>query len=142
MKKKTVSYTLEHPIEDVFSRITAAINLNLSERSESLNTSYAQPVGTEFQYSETAFGQDVAYRAQITQFEKPTEMEFKLTERNITTTIHVHFQTVIEGTTEVIYEITLAGANIFQRFFKRNHIDAWMKRFEEQVQFANKILDR
>lgn len=142
MKTKTVSYTINHPIDDVFARVTAAINLSLSERSESLNTSYAQPVGTEFQYRETAFGQDVAYTAQITQFQKPTLMEFKLTERDITTTVQVHFQTLIEGSTEVLYEISLTGANIIQRFFKRNHIAAWLRRFDEQIHFATKILGK
>lgn len=141
MKEKQVRYEFDYPVADVFSKINAALYLDLNENSETLNTSYAHPVGTEFQYREKSFGHEIVYHATITEYEKPKKIIFELVEEKTKTIVQIEF--VDKGTsTEVIYTIELDNAKMLKRFMKRNHINAWLERFESEADYASKTLKK
>lgn len=117
MPKYLKHHTFNAPIHLVFTRFTNAIFLELNQKSNTFNTSYAQPIGTEFQSAEASFGRTIQYTIKITSYDKPHHMTYTILQGSKLIKVSFTF-TEKEDKTTVSSSIILEKANIFQRFPK------------------------
>lgn len=127
-------------LKNVFSRFTNAILLDFNQKSTTFNTSYAQPIGTEFKYIEESFGQKLQYTATITGYDKPNLFSYRLENKFNKFLITCSFTESNQQTT-VSYSIILENPNIFQRFITPKTIKDLEKKFETYITYTTKIIE-
>jgi hypothetical protein len=127
------------PKQDVFTRFTNALMLDLNQKSTTFNTSYAQPIGTEFQYNEHNFGQTVRYTVKITEHEKPTRFAYTLASKSDTLQITCFFDDNDLNQTVMTYSIILKNNNFFQRLKNAKLIKDIDKKFSVYAEYTKKI---
>jgi len=127
------------PKQDVFTRFTNALMLDLNQKSTTFNTSYAQPIGTEFQYNEHNFGQTVRYTVKITEHEKPNRFAYTLTSKTDTLEVTCLFDDTTTNQTIMTYSIILKNNNFFQRLKNAKLIKDIEKKFDVYAEYTKKI---
>jgi len=127
------------PKKDVFTRFTNALLLDLNQKSTTFNTSYAHPVGTEFQYNEHNFGQTIKYTVKITEHDKPNLFVYTLSSKKDKLTVTCTFEEN-DNKTILAYSIILENNNFFQRLKKANLIKDIEKKFKTYAEYTQKIL--
>lgn len=125
--------------KDVFTRFTNAVLLDFNQKSTTFNTSYAQPVGTEFQYNEHNFGQTVQYTVKITEHDKPNLFAYTLASKNSNINIVCRFEEKGEHTV-LIYSIILENDNFFQRLKKASLLKELDGKIRTYADYTRKIL--
>jgi len=127
------------PKQDVFTRFTNALMLDLNQKSTTFNTSYAQPIGTEFQYNEHNFGQTVRYTVKITEHAKPNRFAYTLASKTDTLAVTCSFDDDGSNQTTMTYSIILKNNNFFQRFKNAKLIKDIDKKFGTYAEYTKKI---
>jgi len=127
------------PKQDVFTRFTNALMLDLNQKSTTFNTSYAQPTGTEFQYNEHNFGQTVRYTVKITEHIKPSRFAYTLTSNADTLEVTCTFDDNAVHQTIMTYSIILKNNNFFQRLKYSKLIKDIDKKFDAYAEYTKKI---
>ncbi|GBU10959.1 hypothetical protein AwErysi_05750 [Erysipelotrichaceae bacterium] len=139
MEKHLISHQFNHDATSVFNRFTNAIILDFNQKSTTFNTSYTQPIGTEFKYIEHSFGRNIPYTAKISEYEKPAIFGYTLKNKNEKIKFVWHF-TVADNQTTVLLYIILDNLSFFQRFMKRNLIKQQIEAFKKYVTYCEKTL--
>lgn len=139
MPTSKYSHTFQHNSKDVFTRFTNAVLLDFNQKSTTFNTSYTQPIGTEFKYVEHSFGQDITYVASITKYDKPHVFAYSLTNKNTKLNITWDFKSE-NNTTVVSLLIILENPSFFQRFSKRNLFKQQREAFKKYITYCEKTL--
>jgi Activator of Hsp90 ATPase homolog 1-like protein. len=141
---KEFTHIFNSDISSVYSRLTSAILLDLNQKSNTFNTSYALPVGTEFLYTEESFGQNIQYKVIITDCEKPKHFAYTITKNNVkkssTQIISLKF-TEQEDKTMVSFSITLNTKNILQYFTDGKASENVRKKMSEYIDYTEKIIE-
>ena len=132
--------TFEALQQDVFTRFTSALLLDLNQKSTTFNTSYASPVGTEFQYEEFSFGQKIEYLVHITEYEKPNHFVYTLVAGKTKVSVTCDFTTQ-ENKTLLTYSIILENSNIIQRLQKANLLNKLEKDLQSYADYTKKVLE-
>lgn len=141
MASNEKKFVFNGPQKEVFTRFTNALMLDLNQKSTTFNTSYAQPIGTQFQYNEHNFGQTVQYIVKITEHNKPDYFAYTLSSKKDTLKISCTFEENGKGTqTTMTYSIILKNNNFFQRLKNAKLMKDINKKFNTYAEYTQKIL--